>query len=325
MSRVLVTGATGFVGRHVVERLVADGHEVHCAVRSIERARSVLPPRADLVAVVAIDRNTNWDAALAGMDSVVHLAARAHILEERSDDPLAAFLEVNTQGTLHLARRAAVHGVRRFVFVSSIKVNGDSSGAGAIRAADTPAPVDDYGVSKLRAEIGLADISAATHMRTVIVRPPLVYGPGVGANFRRLLRIVDRELPLPLGAVNNARSLVSVWNLGDLLVRCLEHPNAANRTFMVSDGQDLSTADLARHLATALGRRSRVFAFPRALLRFGATITGQMAEYTRLCSSLRVDMTETMAALEWRPPFELEESLARTARWYRDLCGTPSA
>lgn len=318
MSHLLVTGATGFVGRHLVDRLLESGHRVRCPVRSLERARTSLPPAAELVAGGAIDGASDWSRVLEGIDVVVHLAARAHILEERSADPLAAFLEVNTDGTLNLARAAARRSVRRFVYVSSIKVNGEASGDRAFTANDVPAPMDDYGVSKMRAESGLAELRTGAGLETVVVRPPLVYGAGVGANFQRLLRLVDREWPLPLGAVDNARSLVSVWNLCDLLVRCMDHPQAANRTFMVSDGQDLSTAELVRRLAAALGRRPRVFAVPPALLRFGARLTGQMAEYTRLCASLRLDMTDTQAALQWRPPCTVEESFARTARWYRD-------
>jgi nucleoside-diphosphate-sugar epimerase len=323
VSRILVTGGTGFVGRHLVERLVTDGHFVRCPVRSPDRATGMLPPKAEIVAGGSIDERTNWDGMLEGIDVVMHLAARAHVLEERSSDPLAAFVAVNTDGTLNLARSAAAQGVRRFVFVSSIKVNGESTGARPFTAHDEPDPVDDYGVSKQRAESGLADVATATRLQTVIVRPPLTYGPGVGANFQRLLRLIDRELPLPLGAVKNARSLVSVWNLVDLLDRCIDSPAAANRTFMVSDGCDLSTADLIRQLATALGRRARVFAVPPALLEIGARLTGQMAQYTRLCASLRVDMGETMRTLGWRPPCSLEESIVRTARWYRDE--SPSA
>jgi nucleoside-diphosphate-sugar epimerase len=317
MSVVLVTGASGFVGRHVVAALRAAGHSVRCAVRATARGRA-LPADIDRIEIPTIGAATDWTRALDGVGAVVHLAARAHVLEERAADPLAAFLEVNTAGTLALARSAADAGVRRFLFLSSIKVNGESSGEGAFGADDVPAPVDPYGVSKWRAETGLADIARGSSLETTIVRPPLVYGPGVGANFLRLLRLVDRGLPLPVGGVRNARSLVSVWNLTDLLLRCLTSPHAANRTFMVSDGRDLSTAELVRMLAAALGKPARLVSVPPAALRLAARLTGQMAEYTRLCASLRVNMGATTSALDWSPPCTVEESLRRTVAWYRD-------
>lgn len=316
MSRLLLTGATGFVGQHVLAALRDAGHEVRCAVRGTPR---IAPGEGvQILDVGSIGPATDWRAAVAGVDCVVHLAARAHILEERSADPRAAFLAVNTEGTLTLARASAAAGVRRLVFMSSIKVNGEDSGTRGYAAADAPAPADDYGYSKMLAEQGLGDIARATGLEVVVLRPPLVYGPGVGANFLRLMKLVDRGLPLPLGSVRNQRSLVSVWNLADLLLRCLAAPEAANRTFMVSDGVDLSTADLARRMARALGRRARLVNVPTALLRLAARLTGQMAEYTRLCASLRVDMDATVETLGWRPPCSQDDGFERTVRWYRD-------
>lgn len=316
MADVLLTGATGFVGKHVAERLRRENVAPRIAVRTLEKGR-VLGADAELVAVGPVGSQTDWSVALHGIQTVIHLAARAHILEERAADPLAAFLEVNTLGTLRLATLAAQSGVRRFIFLSSVKVNGESSGLRGFAASDPPAPVDPYGVSKLRAEQGLVQLASETGMEIVIVRPPLIYGPGVGANFLRLVRLVDRGIPLPVGAVRNERSLVSIWNLCDLLVVCLQAPAAANRTFMVSDGHDLSTAGLVRQLAKALGRKPRIVNVPPSLLGLAARLTGQMAEYTRLCGSLKIDMTDTIRTLEWRPAHSIEQSIARTVEWYR--------
>jgi nucleoside-diphosphate-sugar epimerase len=314
---LLITGATGFVGRHFVGHLVERRMEVRCAVRSLEKGRRLLPGAAEIVEVAPLDSTTDWRTALHGVDVVVHLAARAHILEERATDPLAAFLEVNCNGTLRFAEAAARAGARRFVYVSSVKVNGEATQGRPFSAADPPAPVDPYGISKLRAEQGLARLADRSGMQVAVVRPPLVYGPEVGANFLRLMQLVERRVPLPLGAVHNQRSLVSVWNLADLLRRCVESPQASNKTFMVSDGHDLSTAQLVRELATALGRRARLPAVPPGLLSLAALVTGQMAQYTRLCASLQVDLGPTREILGWNPPVSVTEALARTAHWYQ--------
>ena len=319
MTQCLVSGATGFVGRHLVARLLDEGHAVRCAVRDVGTARELLAKDADIVRVGNIDANPDWSQALQGVRTVFHLAGRAHILKESAGDPLAEFLRVNASGTAHLARNAAASGVQRFLFVSSIKVYGESSGVRAYRATDPPTPADPYGVSKQRAEESVRTIAQEWGMDTVIVRPPLVYGPGVGANFIRLMKLVDRGVPLPLGAVSNRRSLVSVWNLCDLLIRCEQSSAAVNKTFVVSDGQDLSTPELVRALARALRRPARLLDVPESMLRFAAKMTGNMAGFTRLCASLTLDMQETMRTLEWRPPLSIEESLARTVAWYRQV------
>jgi nucleoside-diphosphate-sugar epimerase len=318
MSLCLVTGATGFVGRHLVARLVEEGIPVRCAVRDPIAARALLGNDVDIVAVGPIESRPDCGRALAGVQTIFHLAGRAHILEETSADPLAEFLRVNADGAAHLARQAAAAGVRRFVFASSIKVFGESSGERPFRPEDAPAPVDPYGVSKQRAEEMLRGIASESGMEVVIVRPPLVYGPGVGANFLRLLRLVDRGVPLPLGGIPNRRSLVSVWNLCDLFVRCSRASAAANRTILVSDGKDLSTPGLIRELARALGRPARLINVPQGLIRLAAQATGNMAEFTRLCASLTLDIDETVRILDWRPPVSVEESLARTVAAYRE-------
>jgi UDP-glucose 4-epimerase len=316
MTRVLVTGATGFVGRHLVTRLIEEGYTLRCAVRDMDSAAAKLPPGVELTGIPAVDGETDWGGALRDVSIVYHLAARAHILEEKAADPLGAFLRVNAEGTRALARAASEARVRRMVLVSSIKVNGEFTLDRPFRADDPPSPVDPYGISKQRAEESLREVAKGSGLEGVIVRPPLVYGPGVGANFLKLLKLVDRGLPLPLGS-HNRRSLVSVWNLCDLLVVCGLSAAASQRTFVVSDGRELSTPELVRELARALGKSARLPKVPLSLLRIAAKATGQMAQYARLCFSLAVDMTDTQRTLDWRPPLSVEESIDRTVAWYR--------
>jgi nucleoside-diphosphate-sugar epimerase len=307
--KVLVTGAAGFVGRHLCARLRDGGATVHEAVRRVDGAA-----RSGVIAVGDIGPGTEWGPALEGVDAVVHLAARVHLMSDAAADPLAEYRRVNVEGTLRLARQAAAAGVRRLVFASSVKVNGEGTPPGtAFREADPPAPADPYGVSKHEAEQGLA---ATAGIETAVVRPPLVYGPGVGANFLRLMRAVHRGVPLPLGAVDNRRSLVYVENLADVLALCASHPAAAGGTFLASDGPPLSTPALVRALGRALGRRPRLVPVPPALLRGAASLVGRGPAVERLCGSLVVDDSRVRAALGWRPPFGAEAGLARTARAY---------
>jgi nucleoside-diphosphate-sugar epimerase len=256
---------------------------------------------------------------LAGVDAVVHLAARVHIMEERAADPLAAFRAVNTSGTLNLARQAAETGVRRFVFVSSVKVNGEETTPGSpFRHDDLPNPEDPYGISKREAEDGLLELAAQSGMDVVIVRPPLVYGPGVKANFAAMMRAVQRGLPLPLGAVtHNRRSLVALDNLVDLLITCLDHPAAANQTFLVSDGEDLSTADLLRWLGRAMNKPARLFPVPVPLLRAGAALLGKRDVARRLLGNLQIDISHTRETLGWTPPITVDEGLRRAVAGLR--------
>lgn len=307
--KVLVTGAAGFVGRHLCARLRAAGVTVHEAVRRVEGAA-----RPGVFAVGDIGPGTEWGPALEGADAVVHLAARVHMMSDAAADPLAEYRRVNVEGTLRLARQAAAAGVPRLVFASSVKVNGEGTPPGtAWRETDPPAPADPYGVSKHEAEQALA---ATAGIETAVVRPPLVYGPGVGANFLRLMGAVHRGVPLPLGAVDNRRSLVYVENLADVLALCVSHPHAAGGTFLVSDGPPLSTPELIRALGRALGRRPRLVPVPCALLRGAASLVGRGPAVERLCGSLVVDDSYVRAALDWRPPFDAEAGLARTARAY---------
>jgi nucleoside-diphosphate-sugar epimerase len=309
--RVLVTGATGFVGRALVTRLL-EGGEVR--VRALLRRPELQAGSTESVVVPDLSETSDWSAALAGIDVVVHLAARVHVMREQQADPLAAFRRTNVAGTLGLARAAAAHGVRRFVFVSSIKVNGERTLPGhPFTAADLPDPQDAYAHSKLEAEQGLAQLAAVHPMQFTVIRPPLVYGPGVGANFRALMRWLQRGIPLPLGAVHNQRSLLARANLIDLINTCLTHPAAANRTLLASDGEDLSTSELLRRLAAALGRPARLVPVPRPLVQALAALTGQRAVAQRLCDSLQVDSTATRTLLGWQPPLGVAEALAQTA------------
>lgn len=298
MKPILLTGAGGFVGRCLSQQLAERGHPLRAATTRL-----------------GASGGEAWARELGGCDAVLHLAARVHVMDERASDPLAAFREVNTAGTLALARQAAAAGVRRFVFVSSIKVNGEQTAPGrAFRHDDRPAPQDAYGRSKYEAEDGLRALSRATGMELVIVRPPLVHGPGVKANFAALMRAVQRGLPLPLGAVTgNRRSLVGLDNLVDLLITCVEHPGAAGQTFLASDGEDLSTTELLRRIGQALGRPALLLPVPPALLQAGATLLGRREVAQRLLGNLQLDITHTRTTLGWTPPISVDEGLRRAA------------
>lgn len=307
---ILVTGATGFVGGALVQRLAGEGRPVRAAVR---REKVNLPAGVEFVRVGALAAETDWREAVAGVDVVVHSAARVHVMAETADDPLLEFRRTNVDGTLSLARQAVEAGVRRFVFVSSIKVNGEDSVPGQPFAADDlPAPLDPYGVSKMEAEQGLRQIGVQSGMEVVIIRPPLVYGPGVKANFASMMRWLSRGVPLPLGAIhNNARSLVALDNLVDLLVTCLTHPAAAGQVFLVSDGEDVSTTELLRRTARSMGKSAHLLPIPSSWLEFGASLLGKKAMAQRLCGSLQVDIEKTRQILDWRPPLTLDQGLRK--------------
>jgi len=308
----LVTGANGFVGSELCARMVRDGLAVRGAVRTL----SSLPDDIDAIAIGCLSSETDWTAALRSIDQVVHLAARVHFMKDKSADPLADFYRVNVEGTANLARQAAVAGVRRFVYLSSIKVNGECTQEGRpFTADDAPAPEDPYGISKHEAEQALRQIAAETGMEVVIIRPPLVYGPGVKANFKSMMRWLARGVPLPLAAVTqNRRSLIALDNLVDFIVTCLNHPAAANQTFLVSDGEDLSTAELLQRMGTAMGYPVRLFYVPQPLLRFGAKLLNKSGIYQRLLGSLQLDIFKTRLLLGWTPPISVAEGLRRTAQ-----------
>ena len=308
----LITGTTGFVGSGVVARLAGEGVQTLACVRGDMVS---MPEGVRAVPVAELTANTDWRQVLAGVKSLVHLAARVHFMRDTESDPLNAFRAVNVEGTLNLARQAAAAGVKRFVFVSSVKVNGESTSPGrAFTEADTANPQDAYGQSKHEAEVGLRQIAADTCMEVVIIRPPLVYGPGVKANFAALMRAVQRGWPLPLGAVNNQRSLVALGNLVDFIITCITHPQAANKTFLVSDGQDLSTTELVRGMAQAAGVPARLLPVPVWALQAGASWLGKGNAVQRLCGNLQVDISKARNLLGWVPPVSVEEGLRRTMR-----------
>ncbi len=310
--QVLVTGANGFVGRALCAEAVSRG----MAVRGITRAPGDLPIGVENFAVGGIDGNTDWQDVLTGCEVVVHLAARVHVMAELVADPLAEFRRVNVQGTLNLARQAAAAGVRRFVFVSSIGVNGAETFQQPFTEHDEVAPHSPYAVSKYEAELGLQALAAETGLEVVILRPPLVYGPGAPGNFGSLMRWLRRGVPLPLGGIHNQRSLVALDNLVDLIVTCLHHPAAANQTFLVSDGEDLSTTALLQRTAAALGRPARLIPVPARVLRTAARLLGRADLAQRLCGSLQVDISKTRDLLGWTPPVSVDEALRKTARHF---------
>lgn len=309
--KLMVTGVTGFVGKQLCTALDnADGVEVIAAVRE--------PKNIGVQEVVVGDINsyTTWKASLNQVDVVFHLAARAHVMQDDVEDPLAAFREVNLLGTVNLARQAAAAGVKRFVYVSSIKVNGEYTDVKPFTETDEPDPQDPYGISKWEAEQALQKISHETGMEIVIVRPPLVYGPGVKANFYSLLNLVSKALPLPLGSIHNRRSMIYVGNLVDALILCATHPVAAGQTYLVSDGEDVSTPQLIRAIASAMRRPDRVFPFPLSLMRSAASVLGRSSVVDRLTQSLEVDSGKIRKELDWRPPYSMQQGLQETVDWF---------
>ena len=317
MIRLLVTGANGFVGRALCVESLRRGHAVCGAVRYLGDSTCCALDRMKTVAIGMVDAVSDWRSALTGSEAVVHLAARVHIMRDEAADPLAEFRRINVEGTLNLARQAAEAGVRRFIYLSSIKVNGEQTLPGqSFTEEDLPVPLDPYGMSKYEAEEGLRKLAQKTGMEVVIIRPPLVYGPGVKANFLNMMRWLHKGVPLPLRAIDNRRSLVALDNLVDLIVTCIDHPAAANQTFLVSDGEDLSTTELLRRMGLALGRPARLIPVPVSLLTAGAALLGRRDMAQRLCGSLQVDISKARTLLGWKPPISVDEGLRRTAQGF---------
>ncbi|MDH1630663.1 UDP-glucose 4-epimerase family protein [Pseudomonas mosselii] len=312
---LLITGATGFVGSALMRRLRREGKApLRALVRRIPEGER---PGIEYCLIDDLYTISSEQAMFAGVDTVIHLASRVHVMNETSQDPLAAFRKVNVEGTLNVARAAARAGVKRFIFVSSVKVNGETTdGRRPFTADEQPAAQDPYGISKHEAEEALRQLARDTSLEVVIVRPPLVYGPGVKANFRSMLGWLGKGVPLPFGAIHNARSLVALDNLVDLLVTCIDHPAAANQTFLVSDGQDLSTTQLLAGLGVALGKPARLLPVPAAWLRGAAILVGKGALAQRLCGSLQVDIGKTRELLGWAPPVSVEQAFKATAEHF---------
>lgn len=313
MSLVLVTGANGFVGQSLCEEIIRQGLQGRAGVRS----PCQLPAGVESVAVGAINGGTKWTDALSNVDIVIHLAARVHVMCDEAADPLTEFRAVNVEGTLNLAHQAAKAGVRRFIYLSSIKVNGERTFPGQpFTEQGVPAPLDPYGISKYEAEEGLRKLAPQTGMEVVIIRPPLVYGPGVKANFLNMMRWLHKGVPLPFGAINNRRSLVTLDNLIDLIIACIKHPAAANQIFLVSDGEDLSTTELLLHVAVALDMPARLLPVPQKLLEAGFKVVGKGDLAQRLCGSLQVNITKACTMLNWSPPLSVDEGLRHTAEHF---------
>lgn len=311
--RVLVTGANGFIGQAVCASLPSHGYRVVGVVRGGPPAAA--DSSLQYLKINEIDERTDWGAALAGIDSVVHLAARVHLMQETAADPLAEFRRVNVALALNLARQAAAAGVRRFVFISSIKVNGETTPIGQpFTAEDVPRPLDAYGVSKMEAELALQELSRQTGMQLVIIRPVLVYGPGVKANFHEMMRWLLKGVPLPLGSLHNRRSLVALDNLVDLIARCLSHPAAANQIFLVSDGEDMTVTGLLQRTAAAFDKPARLLPIPMFGLRMAGRLSGREPVIQRLCDTLQVDISKTRRMLEWAPPVPADIALRKAAQ-----------
>jgi nucleoside-diphosphate-sugar epimerase len=312
MPEILVTGGTGFVGKAVLQRLLS-GDSLERVAVAVRQDIHQWPDKVVPCVIGNLDSSTDWSVALDGITAVVHCAARVHVVSETAVDPLKEFRRVNVEGTLNLARQASAANVRRFVFVSSIGVNGAETINQPFTTKDRVAPHSPYAVSKYEAELGLLALGTETGMEVVIIRPPLVYGPGAPGNFGSLMRWLQRGIPLPLGAIHNQRSLVALNNLVDLIVTCVTHPAAANQTFLVSDGEDVSTTELLRRMGQAMGCPARLIPVPVSWLKLAAAMMGKQDVAQGLCGSLQVDIVKTRRLLGWSPPLSLDEGLRRAA------------
>lgn len=312
--QLLMTGSSGFIGSSLL--LVLKSIRSFSVTTVIRNKKNQDGAEDRSIIMNTINRDSDWSDALLDINTVIHLAARAHILKDQATNPLATFRETNAYATLNLAQQAANAGVRRFIFISSIGVNGNQTYAKPFTADDIPTPAEPYAQSKHEAEIGLRQIAIKTGMEVVIIRPPLVYGANAPGNFGQLIKIVARGIPLPLGNIHNQRSLVALPNLIDLITTCIDHPTAANQTFLVSDGEDLSTTELLQRLSHALGKPARLLPIPQSWLETALGLLGKHAIAQRLCGNLQVDISKTRDLLSWTPPVSVDEALRQTAQTY---------
>ena len=313
--KLLVTGATGFIGRALIARVLT--HDDYHISASVRRLVSDFSSAVKQLKFDGISSNTDWNNALQGIDCIIHTAARVHVMSDTANDPLEEFRQVNTYGALNLARQAAESDVKRFIYLSSIKVNGEETSLGSpFTADDVFIPTDPYALSKYEAELGLLKLAKETQMEVVIIRPPLVYGPGVKANFLSMMKWLYKGVPLPFGSIHNKRSLVALDNLVDLIITCVHHPTAANEIFLVSDGKDLSTTELLNRVAIALGKKPRLLPVNQKVLEFCLGLIGKKDLAQRLCGSLQVDISKTKKLLNWTPPVSVGDELKKTAEHF---------
>jgi len=318
-SCVLITGADGFIGKALCAEMVFRGWKVRASVRSREKIKN-LPEEIGIIETGSIGLDTEWTHALDNVDSVVHLAGRVHVMEDSSSDPLSEYRIVNTAGTEKLAKSAVSMGVRRFVFMSTVKVNGEGR-AGSYNEDDMPDPKGPYGMSKWEAEKKIMEVARETGMEVVIIRIPLVYGPGVKTNFLKLLKAVDKGIPMPFAGINNRRSMIYIYNLTDLIIKSMTDPKASGKTYFASDCEDVSTADLIKNISTVLGKNSRLFHLPLPVIKLLGNITGYTDEIDKLTGSLTVDSSLAKKELNWTPPFTLVQGLKETTEWYKTAFG----
>ncbi len=310
--KILVTGGSGFLGRGIVNSLKKDHHDL---VMTSRRDITPLEEGVEVVNAGELNDSTDFSTAMGGVGVVIHTAARVHMMADDSPNPLREFRSVNVDGTLNLAKQAANHGVKRFIYISSIKVNGEETSVGKPYVEKiTHVPVDPYALSKYEAERGLLAIMKESGMEVVIIRPPLIYGPGVGANFESMISILNRGMLLPLGAIKNKRSLISIYNLIDFIRVCISHPNAGGQVFLVSDGHDVSTTELLRTILRALGKRNTLVPIPHNLVVFVSTALGKKSLVERLCGSLVIDISKSRKLLGWEPKYSFEDEIKKTVR-----------
>lgn len=304
---ILVTGASGFIGSKLCQTLSLRGDIVIAVTR-----KQVSLNKSITLINKALSKNTNWKSCLKDIDVVIHLAGRAHVMKDASENPYQAYANINIHATKHLAEQAALSGVKRFIFLSSVKVNGERNDKIAFNETDSPRPEDDYGKTKWEAEKALNQISKNTKMEVVIIRPPLVYGQGVKANFKSMIKLAQLNFPLPFGAIHNKRSLVFIENLVDFIILCTHHPRAANQTFLISDDNDVSTTQLIQHIQEASRKKGLLLPVPQSWLIFLFRLIGKSSLLDRLCGNLQVDITKAKTLLNWKPPYSVKEGIAKT-------------